>query len=1483
MARESAQTCLWGSARSNYSLRHIFSAFPGLPPGGAGNRPGPALPASVPRTPHHPKSGAALADLIRSLESKWQLGLKVQDGRSPAQSRTIADKTCRAIQYLFYSNRGGLNDALAIFEQSGPFLRPEARLELLHGKLKSLLPQSPGGPKIATPVSARNKPLNNMKSPLSSQPSRSADIFQGYRTGQAEPQPHLQLATTFDPGSPTDEDDNNNDDDGYVTPPSPTVSSRSAQRRVQASPRFSLGPTARKRPSDSSNDSEKSPKLSKISRGKQPAIKFTAPGSSKPCIAPKHPSPPAFKKPTREMARSFHAAPSISSSVNTSFNTNTVSSSQQTQADTVNTSFTSNYGVDDLQRPGMTRTSSTTMGSLDDNDIVNLSMKLEFEVLKQEQLARISSQDNRESTSTFGSVDEDGLIDASCRAEVEHIPAFPPLLRPPVDTASKLDGTSGYRSPAKSKLFDRQPPGTTTSFPAAGKITSPDQPILRPRSSSVGTTPSRAVRPGAPTPVDSPSRVSHYIRDIPKQGLFVDDLPDDLKSVPYFLAFIGQRIALQHSIPIGDLMRKVDISSSKADPDTFWASIQTHPKISHVRLREPSGLWQARKRQFDGFTFKGQITLNSKRSGPVFNLQLQPVQKDASCRFQRKFGSDRFLYLQAPVWASKASRFNAAEMKYIQERWKTWLLTEHSFLGRKWRVFHVESLKRKSNAKKQEALYDKRLVLFAVDGCGIDQPHTIGEMLNWFLPFAHNENQTFLKAFARFDLGLSRTVSTLMFLPSSIRFVDDIMSNGERETTQFNDRRLRWKSVPKNQVMNDGCAVISVGAAKLIWKIYKEATKSTETLMPSAFQGRIGGAKGLWMISAESYTKDPEHTAVWIQISKSQLKFDPHPEDMNDDGAFDPHRLTFEVSNYSSPPTPSELHISFIQIMVDRGVPGNVIAEFMTEHLDAERKQLLEILQCPTKTYEWVHKNSAKTRGSGDTLWEAALPVSLEEKLKLMLESGFSPVKSEFLAQTLGRFIQTKQISQESKLRTPLPKSTFRYGVADPFGVLKPGEVHVHFSRHFLDQLADEQYLCLRDMDVLVARQPACRHSDIQKVHAVIHPALSHLVDVIVFPSRGEYPLAGKLQGGDYDGDMFWVCWEPKLVDPFKNAPAPVTSPDPAKYGIKKDTRKLGDVMDTTDLDDVDALLREAFEFRDNPSLLGMVTVMADNQVYRENRLFSAVLEQLFDIHDLLVDAIKQGYTFMQADLDRFVKCTLKIEPPKKPAYKAAMGESLAAKETSDVEKVRAKNYRHKSDRVLDYLYFGVLRAHNIETMNLVKDECSKSIEVDEDLLYMYKNLKSKQHPVIDEVLRTIRESLIPIYAVWTNGFHKDSKKEKSISPVKECYEKYLAIQPIHSSDPEVRPWLEPYTDPHSSLWAQLKASVLYAKYDWPNKQSFVFKMAGKELAHLKAKHSPGARLVILAILGNMKPKPIKAPIELDEEEDASEDEFDSATDQITG
>ncbi|KAF1364385.1 hypothetical protein EJ07DRAFT_99234 [Lizonia empirigonia] len=1416
---------------------------------GAGYRSA-AAPASVPvhHTPLTPRrTGEALDNLIRSLEHQYQLGFKNKSEWSPARSKTAADVVAKKIQHLFFSSRTDLEDALAAFAKIATSTAQNERLGVLSNILRSKVPRSRTG----TPTSTKNVPPRSLDTaqpckyiqarshtttPIEDTP-RSRGLFDNYRQQE---EASSQRADVPDPGPPTDDDD-----DEFVTPPSlralsrspsPSVTSKSAIRRVEASAHLSLHANSRKQPSDSSHEAEKSPKLTKISKGKQPFNKPQVPASMKP-------SPSLFKKPSLDMARSFNALPASQSTVNTSFNT--MLSSQQIQPDTANTSFT--FDVDHTEVPYsyITRTSSTTIGSLDYHDLLNVDARLAKEAVALNRRAEppSSSSQDRDSSSTWGSsIPEEDLLDASAR--VESLLALSMAL----------------------SLNQSFPPP-----PGVSAMLYPDTSLFQPRNPANDTSPARIKHSSREqTPVDSPSKVSHHIRNIAMQGLFVEDVPEQALVVPYHILFVCQRVAIEWSIPLCNLLREVDVSSAATSPDTPWSALESHPKGVQIKLRETNRLWSAAKQDF---TFKGQINLSDRRRGSIFNLELHPIQVDKACRFQRRFGSDRFLYLNTPKPDfTKSGRFNGAEAQLILERWNDWLHAEHSFLGRKWRVFHLEPMKRKTKTKKKPVTHDTRIVLFATRGCGIDEPCSVRDMVNWFIPLERNWEKSFCEVYARLDLGLSRTIPTLVFKPSQITRVRDILANGETEAAEYNDPTLYWKDVPPDQVMNDGCSIMSVGAALEIWNLYTEAM-NVKGPLPSAFQGRIGGAKGMWMISAESFTKDPDDLAIWIKISDSQLKFEPHEADLSDD-TFDPDRLKFEVSNFTSAPAPSELHIAFIPILVDRGVPRDVIADHMVERMDADRAELLSRLADPVKMYDYIYRRSASSSDKADVQWQAAFPAASDEKIKLLLESGFSPTKLQFLARLVQLFIHQQHLLQESGLKAPLGKATYLIGIADPLGVLKPGEIHVQFSTSFVDELTDESYLNLKGHEVVVGRQPACRRSDMQKVQAVVHPDLSHLVDVVVFPSRGQYPLAGKLQGGDYDGDTFWLCWEDRLVIPFTNAPAPVESPDPAEYGIKQDRRKLSDVMDPHDVDNIDDFLHASFVFRMKKSLLGQVTIFADDLAYAENGIHSPNLDYTHDVHDLLVDAPKQGYTFTDGDFKRMVHQKLQLRPgllkPKlklpQPAYKKAIDDCMDQKETADRTRPRNKQYLIKKDSLLDYLYFEVVRAHNEQTMDAIVAALSSATEPDVELVWPHRQQAEDADPVVAEELRQLQQGIGLIYNKWNSEFannkwgentpfQKENKKENtpamSARAVEECYTRFQALQPHNPTHPHVAPWLACPLVPGECAWRGIRASAMYELYERlrkPTAGRFVFAMAGRELADLKARNQPGTRAVVEVI-----------------------------------
>jgi hypothetical protein len=130
---------------------------------GRSNDPQPIIPHSLlPHTPRHPKSGAALDDLIRSLEDEWRLGLKVRGALWSPQKideKSTADKVHGQIKRLFFSARPALEIALELFKDTAPGFAPNKRLELLHGILKS---------KTKSPISRVGTPLNEPSKSLKS-------------------------------------------------------------------------------------------------------------------------------------------------------------------------------------------------------------------------------------------------------------------------------------------------------------------------------------------------------------------------------------------------------------------------------------------------------------------------------------------------------------------------------------------------------------------------------------------------------------------------------------------------------------------------------------------------------------------------------------------------------------------------------------------------------------------------------------------------------------------------------------------------------------------------------------------------------------------------------------------------------------------------------------------------------------------------------------------------------------------------------------------------------------------------------------------------------------------------------------------------------------------------------------------------------------------------------------------------------------------
>ena len=105
-------------------------------------------------------------------------------------------------------------------------------------------------------------------------------------------------------------------------------------------------------------------------------------------------------------------------------------------------------------------------------------------------------------------------------------------------------------------------------------------------------------------------------------------------------------------------------------------------------------------------------------------------------------------------------------------------------------------------------------------------------------------------------------------------------------------------------------------------------------------------------------------------------------------------------------------------------------------------------------------------------------------------------------------------------------------GTADDTGSLRYGEVFVQYSVNIDRPQAETKVL---EGTVVVAKNPCFHPGDLRKFKAVNKPELKHMINCIVFPTKGPRPHPDEMSGSDLDGDMYFVCWHTQLLPPGYN------------------------------------------------------------------------------------------------------------------------------------------------------------------------------------------------------------------------------------------------------------------------------------------------------------------------------------------------------------
>ncbi|KAI0333202.1 RdRP-domain-containing protein [Cubamyces sp. BRFM 1775] len=300
--------------------------------------------------------------------------------------------------------------------------------------------------------------------------------------------------------------------------------------------------------------------------------------------------------------------------------------------------------------------------------------------------------------------------------------------------------------------------------------------------------------------------------------------------------------------------------------------------------------------------------------------------------------------------------------------------------------------------------------------------------------------------------------------PKCTEDIEDIIVNGEN--------------------FSDGCGLIAPHFARMLSR-HKRIIFHGRPYTPIVFQIRYKGYKGVLM-------QHPELSKECVaQFRASQRKF----KATNDN--------TFSVVAHSLPYAYARLNNEIVVLLASLGITNETFLRRQEEY------------------HGWIRTAS--------TDWQVAFNVLCAlkqfEAAERLLLRGIehrdvqASIRSAQMAE-IGAFKKKEKF----RARMIIPKSRFLFGVCDPYGVLKEGEVHVRVS------VPRKGATTLTNTQVLVVRNPCLHPGDCLKLWAVEHPRLSHLVDCIVFASTGERAAPSMSAGGDLDGDEYTVIWDPDFV-----------------------------------------------------------------------------------------------------------------------------------------------------------------------------------------------------------------------------------------------------------------------------------------------------------------------------------------------------------------
>ncbi|OZJ04567.1 hypothetical protein BZG36_02704 [Bifiguratus adelaidae] len=286
---------------------------------------------------------------------------------------------------------------------------------------------------------------------------------------------------------------------------------------------------------------------------------------------------------------------------------------------------------------------------------------------------------------------------------------------------------------------------------------------------------------------------------------------------------------------------------------------------------------------------------------------------------------------------------------------------------------------------------------------------------------------------------------------------------------------------------SDGVGKVSANLARAV------ATVMDLPTVPSAFQFRLGGSKGVLCVSNQL----PDDQ---VHIRPSQQKFQSSHYDLE----------IIRTSTY----IPSYLNRQVITILSALDVPDRVFLELKSTMVNALERMLHE----PTTAEKTLMQNI-------DEYGIARILVNT-------IKAGFMQRKDPFVLNLLKLFRVSMLKDIKKKAKIHVPDGAFLLGVLDEVGVLEEDEIFVQIATP-----GNNQMRTVIQGQCIVFRNPCFHPGDVRVVKAVRREDLMYLTNVVVFSQKGDRDVPSMCSGGDLDGDDYTVIWDQNLLPPRRDHP----------------------------------------------------------------------------------------------------------------------------------------------------------------------------------------------------------------------------------------------------------------------------------------------------------------------------------------------------------